>query len=358
MVTLCYNVAMALVDAAALGATLWGRRKGFDPKRLRRTARIALVLAALPLVGLARFWGEDSFGVLRLLAYGVFLHGTILLAGASALLWKSSRRTAIAADVGAALLVLIAADAFLVEPTWLEVSRVTLTSPKLKQRLKIVVMADIQTDHVGEYEREVFSRAMAEKPDLILLAGDYLQEADEVKMAALREDLRALLRDVDFRAPLGIFAVRGNMEGPCWTSLFDDLPVTAVDETRTIERGGLRVTCLSLRDAGRLDLSIPASDDFHIVVGHYPDYALGGVKADLLIAGHTHGGQVQLPLFGPIFTLSEVPRAWAGGGPVDLGGGRTLVVSRGIGMERHHAPRLRFLCRPELVVIDLQPSQR
>jgi hypothetical protein len=50
-----------------------------------------------------------------------------------------------------------------------------------------------------------------------------------------------------------------------------------------------------------------------------------------------------------------VPLAWADG-VTELAPGRTLVVSRGIGMERGYAPRLRFNCRPEIVIIDLVPA--
>ena len=93
----------------------------------------------------------------------------------------------------------------------------------------------------------------------------------------------------------------------------------------------------------------------HIVVGHAPDFALGSVDADLLLAGHTHGGQVQIPFFGPIYTFSSVPRTWGGGGLHSLSGDRVLYVSRGTGMERADAPRLRFNCRPELTVLELVP---
>jgi hypothetical protein len=100
---------------------------------------------------------------------------------------------------------------------------------------------------------------------------------------------------------------------------------------------------------------VAGEDRFHIVLGHSPNFSLGPVDADLLIAGHTHGGQVQLPLIGPLLTLSHVPRSWASG-VTEIALGKTMVVSRGIGMERGAAPRLRFLCRPELVVVDLLPE--
>jgi len=92
-----------------------------------------------------------------------------------------------------------------------------------------------------------------------------------------------------------------------------------------------------------------------VVLGHSPNFALGRIEADLLVAGHTHGGQVRVPLVGPLVTLSKVPRRWAAG-LTDLPGGGRLLVSRGVGMEGGSAPRLRLFCRPELVVIDLAPE--
>src|SRR5690606_31801463 len=122
-------------------------------------------------------------------------------------------------------------------------------------------------------------------------------------------------------------------------------------------RSDVTLTGLPLgRSKAPLDLPRP-SDRYHIVLGHRPDFALGSVDADLLLAGHTHGGQVQIPGFGPLVTLSNIPRAWAAGTVVSLDDDTTLVVSRGLGMERGVAPRLRFLCRPELVILDLVPAQ-
>jgi predicted MPP superfamily phosphohydrolase len=217
------------------------------------------------------------------------------------------------------------------------------------------VLSDLQTDVIGDYERSVFRRTMEERPDLILLPGDYLQERDGARRAGLRAELQSIFREVGLAAPLGIYAVKGNVDAGDWPILFEGFPVTALAETRTVMEKDLCLTGLSLRDSFDPSLAIPRRERFHIAVGHAPDFALGDVQADLLVAGHTHGGQVRLPGIGPLVTLSRVPRAWAAG-VTRLDDRRTLVVSRGVGMERGDAPRLRFLCRPELVVIECFPA--
>jgi predicted MPP superfamily phosphohydrolase len=73
----------------------------------------------------------------------------------------------------------------------------------------------------------------------------------------------------------------------------------------------------------------------------------------LTLSGHTHGGQLQLPLVGPLTTASNVPRDVAAGGLHSLDG-RRLYVSRGIGVERDQAPRLRFGAPPEISIVTLR----
>jgi uncharacterized protein len=96
-------------------------------------------------------------------------------------------------------------------------------------------------------------------------------------------------------------------------------------------------------------------DAYSIFVYHYPDeiYAVAG-KVDLYCAGHTHGGQVALPLYGALLTLSRFGKRFeAGLYEVD---GTQLYVNRGIGMEGSGAPRVRFFARPEITVYEIGPS--
>jgi predicted MPP superfamily phosphohydrolase len=74
------------------------------------------------------------------------------------------------------------------------------------------------------------------------------------------------------------------------------------------------------------------------------------------LAGHTHGGQVVLPFIGPLRTATRLPRRYAG----DLHDftGTPLHVTRGVGMERDFAPQVRFLCPPEICVLDVRLPAR
>jgi len=354
-----YNILLTAADAAAL---VYLRRTRTASAWLRACAFGGMVIAGLALAvpillrpGSCRVF--YLFAGAHLAAYGLFVHGPAVLVASACLLGRSRPKTAVAAAGLAAGLVAVAIDAFLVEPTWLEVSHLELATAKVERPVRIVVLADLQTDAFGAYQREVFRRVMEEEPDLILLAGDYFQ-AGRSKWETLHAALNDCLEELDFSAPAGVFAIRGNVDPGGWDRIFAELPVTVVESTRSFELADLRLTCLSVRDSCDTSLEVAHGevDRFHLVLGHSPNFALGQIDADLLVAGHTHGGQVRLPLVGPLITLSRVPRAWAAG-LTELPRGARLLVSRGIGMEGDAAPQLRFLCRPELVVIDLLPER-
>lgn len=298
--------------------------------------------------------GGDTFGAMRLLAYWLFLYLPLVGFISSHHLLPSAVVAQRICRVASAGLVLLGIWAFLIEPKLLEVNTVTIRSPKISQAMRIAVVSDLQTDHIGSYERRALRAVTETTPDLILLTGDYLQVSRR-QIPTLAPQLNRLLREVQLAAPLGVYAVRGDTEFDAWAKLFDGLSITPLPDTTTLELDGLTLTGLSAVDSRFGPKAMAQTDGFHVVFGHAPDYALGNLAADLQIAGHTHGGQVRLPWIGPLLTLSRVPRSWAAG-VTDLGDDRTLVVSRGIGMERGRAPRLRFLCRPEIVVIELLPD--
>ena len=79
-------------------------------------------------------------------------------------------------------------------------------------------------------------------------------------------------------------------------------------------------------------------------------------EVDLTLSGHTHGGQVALPVYGAPYTLSELPRRYAKG--LHFWGDHLLNVNPGIGMEGNHSPRFRLLCPPQIDLPLLETSRK
>ncbi|MCL5270343.1 MAG: metallophosphoesterase [bacterium] len=254
-----------------------------------------------------------------------------------------------------------------IEPARLRVRRVAVATPKLAAPLRLLHVSDIQAERVGEYERRAFAMMAALRPDLVVVTGDLLQptrpatfDSELPKMAALLDSLRP---------PLGIFFVEGDVDYPIIEPLLGGLGGmrTLRGEGVVLNAAGGRIRLLGLEsrdshnDAGvrrhvKAWLDGAAPGDLIIVAGHAPDYVLstGDLPIDLCLAGHTHGGQLRVPWFGPIITLSHVPRAWALGYRAV---GRTRInVSGGVGCEHIGGiPSLRINCPPEMTLIELRP---
>ena len=175
------------------------------------------------------------------------------------------------------------------------------------------------------------------------------------------KDLRALMARIAFDAPLGTFATEGDA-GPSCKQVFEGTKVRClVDETALVtlpEGMTLAITGLSrnhgrVRDSGWLAglMERGPLGDHRIFISHAPDFVDALPEpVDLVLAGHTHGGQVVVPFFGPPRTASRLPRLYAGG--LHDFRGTPLHVSRGVGMERAFTPPIRFLCPPEICILD------
>ena len=97
-------------------------------------------------------------------------------------------------------------------------------------------------------------------------------------------------------------------------------------------------------------------DAFTLFLYHTPDAILEAAetgRVDLYCAGHTHGGQVALPFYGALVTLSKFGKKYESG--LHREGRTWLYVTRGIGMEGDPAPRVRYFARTEVTVIELAP---
>ena len=258
--------------------------------------------------------------------------------------------------------------AHLIEPYRLEVTSHRIATPRatsLGSTIRVALLADVQTDHVGAFEEEVFDTVARARPDLVLLAGDYIQNARGEEFIEERARFRALFDRIDPWPPLGVVAVLGDIDPD--PTILDGLRVRVLRDAvaRFDAAPHLQVLGLSVRSSRRpidaaLRSSIESFDGYSIVLGHAPDYAIPVVEGEvgldaLLLAGHTHGGQIVIPGFGPPLTLTNIRRAVAAGGLHSFGHAR-VCVSRGTGMERGMAPRVRLFCRPQLILFELGPN--
>lgn len=344
-----------VVVAFGVWALSWLRREPGLARLLQLVLMAQGLTLALATIGLQAL-GWRSWAVVQLFAWVVFLHLPLQLAGAAWVSRAAAPRLARACGALSALIAVVGVDAFFIEPRWLDVETVTVVSEEVEAPLRVALIADLQTPTIGDYEAQALRRVFAEEPDLIVFTGDYIQVEPEDPAAEERAKLNALLRELPFEAlPLGAFAVKGDVDRGPWAALFEGTGVRAVSRSETFDLGPLALTALSPEDSRSASPPVPPLDALHLVMGHSPDFAMAQPPADLLLAGHTHGGQVQLPFVGPLMTLSIVPRAWASGHTA-LPWGGDLVVSRGVGMERREAPQLRFLCRPQIVIVEIVPA--
>lgn len=350
-----------LATAASSVAGLIALRAG-----LRRSSFVNALVSALTVIGLCAILAlvltlpfGGPFGAIKIVQYHLAVPPAVLALGV-AILGKRPWRFAVSLLL--CLPGLVIAHAAFVAPYELVVEHAELPA-ETETPIRIVVMADLQTDRVGEHERRAVQRALEQEPDLILMPGDLFHGSDR-KWNEHVDRFGELISRID--APFGAYFVEGNTDAPHRLRPFlADKPLRWLDnEVAHVEIRGttLAIAGLEIRFSSRsADAAIRAlveSDaDVKILLAHYPDVIFATRASDgidLIVAGHTHGGQVVIPGFGPPMTLSGVPRSIAAGGLHSLDG-RRIYVSRGIGMERGHAPPVRFFCPPELSVLTLRP---
>jgi predicted MPP superfamily phosphohydrolase len=309
--------------------------------------------------------GEIS---VRLLGQALFGEAILLGITVGVMHLRMGRRLrAIALTGTAATLLAVYVEAYRVEPNSLSLRRHHVDkagSVEGSRVIRILHLTDIQTPVIGPHEERALSMGMAAGPHLIVLTGDYVQNAlGRPTERQATEDLRALMARIHFRAPFGVFATDGDAGPPCRDvfagtevrCLVDESAIVALPEGDTLKVTGLSRGRGRERDAGRLAsvLGRAPTADHHLVISHAPDFVdVAPASIDLVLAGHTHGGQVVLPVFGPPHTASRLPRRFAGG--LHEYRGIPLHVSRGVGMERGFAPPVRFLCPPEVCLLDVR----
>jgi predicted MPP superfamily phosphohydrolase len=224
-------------------------------------------------------------------------------------------------------------------------------------------IAFLTDTHVAPIMRPAFYReAVAQvarfDPDLVLLGGDFVSRNRDIKLMT-----ELLLTGLTARD--GVYAVLGNHD---YWSRGDEVQsameacgvVFLTNRNVSIRRGIDRLQLLGIDEIYRGTPDVGAA--FHnldpacttLAVSHHPDVIdqLEGRVVDLLVCGHTHGGQIRLPFFGAIVVPSAHEDEFASG--FHRVGNVLMYVSRGLGS----IPPLRILCRPEVATFVLRRGRR
>lgn len=254
-----------------------------------------------------------------------------------------------------------------IEPNLLLLREVTITSEKVTKPWKILHITDFQSDIIGTYEERAVAKINNLHADLVLFTGDLIQPNDPTQFLPEFDTLNVLFGTVN--PPLGFIGVLGDIDlgihihdvrniGSMKLLNNQDIVVRKGQDTLRI----MGLSCFLSKMQGNTDGGIKklmrktSADEFTVMLGHSPDYILAAQNfpIDLCLAGHTHGGQVRIPFWGPLMTLSKVPRQWSRG--FRSIGQTRLNVSAGIGCERADwLPCIRFNCPSEMTLITIAP---
>lgn len=243
-------------------------------------------------------------------------------------------------------------DAFFIEPGLLTTTRINISRSANQSsagEIKIIHISDIHYEKDIGLTRKLLAEISNEKPDLICITGDIYQmgEYDDA-------GFKSFMTGICDIAPT--YFVCG----------YDDERTIINASSGKIHYAGVKSLKLKIYNntveiAGMPDnrsrKNSPAfsgNSDFKIILNHLPDRLdeASLMKADLFLAGHTHGGQIRLPFWGAVITNCETERKYEYG--LYRKDNMNAFVTRGIGMEPKPAPQARFLCPPEVVVITVQ----
>jgi predicted MPP superfamily phosphohydrolase len=239
--------------------------------------------------------------------------------------------------------------------------------PSAFHGFRIAQISDIHLDEFTEplFLEHVVNRINALQPDLVLVTGDFITRGSLTFISSNHAAHRAAEILSQLKAPQ-TYTILGNHDVSVSSALVVGalksfkIPVL-VNEYIAIERGGSRFWLCGTDDAGSghpdLDMTLPEKPDAPVILMvHEPDYADDVVKhprgksVDLMLSGHSHGGQVRLPFYGPLI-LPPLGQKYVEGH--FRFGQMQLYVNRGIGAV---GLPFRFDCPPEITVLTLQPA--
>jgi predicted MPP superfamily phosphohydrolase len=245
---------------------------------------------------------------------------------------------------------------YLIEPTLIQVNSFSYASKKITgSPIRIVHISDLHIEREGKRELMVPEMVNNLNPHVIVMTGDYLNEG------APGDYLKNFLAKL--KCPFGIYAVSGNWDTKQIMSILKESGVTILNDRKIILNiYGTQINLYGISSSGAWYNPSKAIDELevekeglNILLSHLPDILpdIKDMGFDFVLCGHTHGGQVRIPFYGALVTISRYGKLFEAGW---YKSGETIMmyVNRGIGLEgMKPAPQVRFLCRPEIMYLEL-----
>ncbi|MDA9839524.1 metallophosphoesterase [Porticoccaceae bacterium] len=207
-----------------------------------------------------------------------------------------------------------------------------------REPIQVALVSDLHIKRSSEAIKELtklWSQIVEQKPDLILLAGDYINNgSDTIGTEIIGPQIAKVFASSDM---LPVVAVLGNHDywsgGEAWHRYLSDVGVTVL-ENETVVLNGIETCIRGFGDAFTgnfryVDFPDTCTSMLMISLMHDPAGAFHPMVSGIVLAGHTHCGQVSLPYIGPIYTPSSAPKDAQCGLFQDER--RVLFVSSGVG---------------------------
>ena len=233
--------------------------------------------------------------------------------------------------------------------------------PAHAEPMRLVLVTDPHVswpDMTPERLARIVASVNSLRPDLVLLGGDYLIGHKLAKPYSPAQSIRPL---ADLKARRGVIAVLGNHDH--WTNLVGARRSLRAAGITLLDNDAVRVGPLAIggvdddysghANVARTAAKMDKLGGIPILLSHSPDvFPVTPYRIKLVLTGHTHCGQIALPLFGPVVTSSRYGLRYACG--LMRGGDQTLIVSAGIGTSQ--LP-LRLAAHPDIWIIDIGAPQ-
>jgi uncharacterized protein len=245
------------------------------------------------------------------------------------------KRAVVALPIGLAGAV---AEAAMVEPEWLAVKHVSVNK---NPRHRFAHFTDVHYRGDKAYLEKVVSEINAQSPEFVCFTGDLVEEAEffgpalEI-LSGVKAPLYGIPGNHDFWADADFDEAQNAFKSQGGQWLMDE---------QTVTKGGVTIHGVT----GGRQPSWSLASGLNILLSHYPTWAQGiqNARFDLILSGHSHGGQVRLPFVGAVLLANRV-------GEFELGlyetGAGPMYVNPGIG---YFYANIRFNCRPEITIFEI-----